>query len=85
MINPRKLGVEDNPLIWQMFQYKPITNNHTQWCNIKVVPFKDFAGGLVVRNPPVGGGDMGSVPAPGRSLMLRDDKLGATATEAHIP
>ena len=38
-----------------------------------MVTFKDFPGGPVVRNPPASAGDMGSVPAPGRSHMLRDD------------
>ena len=34
----------------------------------------DFPGGLVVKNPPANAGDIGSVPGPGRSHMLQDNK-----------
>ena len=30
----------------------------------------DFSGGPVVKNPPANAGNMGSIPGPGRSLML---------------
>ena len=34
-------------------------------------PSLDFPGGPVVKNPPAKAEDMGSIPAPGRSHMLR--------------
>ena len=39
----------------------------------------DFFGGTVDKNPPTNAGDMGSIPAPGRSHMPR-----ATATEPEL-
>ena len=38
-----------------------------------------FTGGSVVKNPPASLGDVGSVPGPGRSHMLRSNS--ATTTE----
>ena len=32
---------------------------------------RDFPGGAVVKNPPANAGDLGSIPSPGRSHMLR--------------
>ena len=34
-------------------------------------PLRDFPGGSVVKNPPANAGDTGSVPGPGRLLMLQ--------------
>ena len=39
--------------------------------------FKDFPGDTVVKNPPANAGDMGSIPAPGRSHMPRSNKAHA--------
>ena len=34
---------------------------------------RDFPGGAVVKNLPANAGDMGSIPGPGRSHMLRSN------------
>ena len=34
---------------------------------------EDFPGCPVAKNPPANAGDMGSIPGPGRFLMLRGD------------
>ena len=39
---------------------------------------RDFPGGAVVKNPPANAGDMGLIPGPGRSHMLRSNS-------AHVP
>ena len=36
---------------------------------LKVLIFRDFPGGAVVKNPPASAGDMGSSPALGRCHM----------------
>ena len=35
--------------------------------------YRDFPGGTVVKNPPANAGDMGSIPGPGRTHMLRSN------------
>ena len=35
------------------------------------IPYRDFPGGPVVKNPPSNAGDMGSIPGLGRSHMPR--------------
>ena len=37
------------------------------------IGYGDFPGGAVVKNPPANAGDMGSLPGPGRSHMLRSN------------
>ena len=41
---------------------------------LKICPIENhldfFPGGSVAKNPPANGGDMGSIPGPGRSDML---------------
>ena len=34
---------------------------------------RNFLGGAVVKNPPANAGDMGLIPGPGRSHMLRSN------------
>ena len=41
------------------------------------MPFRDFPGGAVVKNPPANAGDMGSSPGQGRSHMLLSNKATA--------
>ena len=38
-----------------------------------MVIFGDFPGGTMVKNPPANAGDMGSIPDPGRSHILRSN------------
>ena len=37
------------------------------------IPYGDFPGGTVVKNPPANAGDRGSSPGQGRSHMLRSN------------
>ena len=37
----------------------------------KILPFRGFPGGAVVKNPLAEAGDMGSIPGPGRPHMPR--------------
>ena len=39
----------------------------------KAVYVRDFPGGAVVKNPPANAGDVGSIPGPERSHMLRSN------------
>ena len=41
--------------------------------NLLKIKSSDFPGGAVVKNPPANAGDMGSIPGPGRSHMLRSN------------
>ena len=41
--------------------------------SIKKGEDQDFPSGAVVKNPPANAGDMGSIPGPGRSHMLRSN------------
>ena len=43
----------------------------------------DFSGGQVVKNLPASAGDVGSIPALGRSHMPWSIRPRATTTEAH--
>ena len=42
-----------------------------EWLNIDKI--LGFPGGSVVKNPPANAGDMGSIPAPGRSHVSQDN------------
>ena len=57
-----------------MYLYKGRKNNSkTKFVGNYKRVFRDFPGGVVDKNPPTNSGDMGSIPGPGRSHMLRSN------------
>ena len=60
-------------IAWQSTKVVLNLYNRRKQIDNKKVQLEDFSSDPVVRNPPASAGDMGSVPAPGRSHMLRDD------------
>ena len=67
------------PSNMECLHIKPNDGNRLDWSQIPfpdedgTMPRKllDFPGSPVVKNPPASAGDMGSIPGPGRSRILK--------------
>ena len=58
--------------------------------NLRMRPYWDFPGGVVVKNPPANTGDAGLIPGPGRSHVpwsneAREPQLLSLHSRAHEP
>ena len=68
--SPSLLGDENLPVPAKRFIL--VTENPTQGHHQKT-PVQGFPGGSVIKNPPANAGDLGLIPGPRRSHMLRSN------------